>query len=50
MAGEVSGFHLQVSLDIGEFFGIPREELTCFFPERTSRGRINPRTVLRGKS
>ena len=36
MAGEVSGFHLQVSLDIGEFFGIPREELTCFFPEGTS--------------
>ena len=36
MAKEVSGFHLQVSLDIGDFFGIPRQELTCFFPEGTS--------------
>lgn len=36
MANEVSGFHLQVSLDIGEFFGIPREDLTRFFPEDTN--------------
>lgn len=32
MAKEVSGFHVQVSLDIGEFFGIPRDELVSFFP------------------
>jgi hypothetical protein len=35
MAGEVSGFHLQISLDMGEFFGVPRKELVAFFPQGT---------------
>lgn len=32
MAKEVSGFHLQVSLDIGDFLGVPRSDLLSFFP------------------